>query len=80
MNWKIDWNGNEHMLVSVAGRLVARFAPEFRDEVLSKMTPESNVLFDLSQMDHIDSSGLGALVQILQKAKSNGKRVVLTHI
>ncbi len=48
MNWKIDWNGNELMLVSVAGRLVARFAPEFRDEVLSKMTPESNVLFDLS--------------------------------
>lgn len=47
MNWKIDWEGNL-MIVSVAGRLAARFAPEFRDEVLSKMTPEIDVLFDLS--------------------------------
>jgi len=47
MNWKIDLEGNL-MIVSVAGRFVARFAPEFRDEVLSKMTPETDVLFDLS--------------------------------
>ena len=47
MNWKIEWEGNL-MIVSVAGRLVAGCAPELRDEVLSKMTPETDVLFDLS--------------------------------
>ena len=37
-------------------------------------------LFDLSKMAHIDSSGLGVLVQVLQKAKSCGGKVVLAAL
>ena len=79
MSWNITENGN---LVTVAfeGRLVAAVAPDLRDDVMGKMCEGTNILFDLSKMTHIDSSGLGVLVQILQKAKSVGGKVVLAEL
>ena len=47
---------------------------------MGRMTEGSNVLFDLSNMVHIDSSGLGVLVQVLQKAKAGGGKVVLAAL
>ena len=79
MGWNITEQGNA-LKVEVDGRLVAAVAPELRDEVLSKMSDGTNVLFDLSGMVHIDSSGLGVLVQILQKAKAGGGKVVLAAL
>ena len=73
MGWNITEQGNT-LKVEVEGRLVAAVAPELRDDVLSKMSDGTNVLFDLSRMVHIDSSGLGVLVQVLQKAKSSSPR------
>ena len=79
MGWNISENGNV-LTVVVEGRLVAAVAPELREEVLSKMEEGTNVLFDLSRMVHIDSSGLGVLVQILQKAKASGGKVILAEL
>ena len=79
MNYDITEEGNL-LKVSIEGRLVAAVAPEMRDAVLGKMTDGMNVLFDLEKMVHIDSSGLGALVQILQKAKVGGGKVVLAAL
>ncbi len=79
MNWEITEEGNL-LKVSIEGRLVAAVVPEMREAVLGRMSKGTNVLFDLSQMVHIDSSGLGALVQILQKARSGGGKVVLAAL
>lgn len=79
MGWNITEQGNT-LRVDVDGRLVAAVAPDLRDEVLSKMSDGTNVLFDLSGMVHIDSSGLGVLVQVLQKAKAGGGKVVLAAL
>ena len=79
MAWNITENGNV-LNVAIDGRLVAAVAPTMREEILSKMTDGTNVLFDLSRMVHIDSSGLGVLVQVLQKAKAGGGRVVLAAL
>jgi len=81
MAWKITENGAK-LTVAFDGRLVAAVAPNLRDDVLGRMEKEnkSNVLFDLSKMTHIDSSGLGVLVQILQKAKAGGGKVVLAAL
>ena len=81
MAWKITENGAK-LTVAFDGRLVAAVAPNLRDDVLGRMEKEnkSNVLFDLSKMTHIDSSGLGVLVQILQKAKAGGGMVVLAAL
>ena len=79
MAWNITENGNV-LNVAIDGRLVAAVAPTMREEILSKMTDGTNVLFDLSRMVHIDSSGLGVLVQVLQKAKAGGGRVILAAL
>ena len=79
----MSWNITEDpkaLRVDVEGRLVAAVAPQLRVDVIAKMGDGTNVLFDLSRMVHIDSSGLGVLVQILQKAKSGGGKVVLAAL
>ena len=79
MGWNITENGKT-LTVEVDGRLVAAIAPNLREEIMEKMGEGTNVLFDLSRMVHIDSSGLGVLVQILQKAKAGGGKVVLAAL
>jgi len=79
MGWNIT-EGEKALKVEVEGRLVAAVAPALREEVLGMMSDGTNVLFDLSRMVHIDSSGLGVLVQILQKAKAGGGKVVLAAL
>jgi anti-sigma B factor antagonist len=79
MGWNIT-KQDKLLRVEVDGRLVAAVAPELREEILSQMEDGTNVLFDLSSMVHIDSSGLGVLVQILQKAKAGGGKVVLAAL
>ena len=81
MGWNITENG-AILTVAIEGRLVAAVAPNLRDDVLKRMEKDNktNVLFDLSKMSHIDSSGLGVLVQVLQKAKAEGGKVVLAAL
>ncbi len=80
MAWEITGGGDQPLTVTVEGRLVAAVAPSLREDVLGKMGNGTNVLFDLSKMVHIDSSGLGVLVQVLQKAKASGAKVVLAGL
>lgn len=79
MAWNIE-NGDNVLKVAVEGRLVAAVAPNLREDVMGLLEPGKNVLFDLSKMVHIDSSGLGVLVQVLQKVKSGGGKVVLAAL
>jgi anti-sigma B factor antagonist len=71
---------NNVLKVAIDGRFVAAVAPAAREEIMSRMTDGMNVLFDLGKMVHIDSSGLGVLVQVLQKAKTTGGKVVLAAL
>lgn len=58
--------------VTLDGRLVAACAEEFKDNMFERLKGQKRVLFNLSKMSHVDSSGLGALVSILQWVNSNG--------
>ncbi len=58
--------------VSLEGRLVAACSEEFKAEMFDRLAGQKKVVFDLSKMAHIDSSGLGVLVSILQWLNANG--------
>ena len=79
MNWEIKKDGNL-LTVAIVGRFVAAVAPDLREEVGAKISDGTNVLFDLGKMVHIDSSGLGVLVQVLQKVKAGGGKVILAAL
>lgn len=62
---------NNYQLFRLTGLLDAFSEATFR-KVLSKFIDEGpkHVILDLSQIDFVDSSGLGALVQLVKKAQT----------
>ena len=58
--------------VSIVGHLVAAYSEDFRARMCEQLSEARRVLFDLSEMTHIDSSGLGALVSLQQWLSSRG--------
>ena len=62
---------DNYQLFRLTGLLDAFSEPTFR-KVLSKCVDEGpkNIILDLSKIDFVDSSGLGALVQLVKKAQS----------
>ena len=71
MNYHFENVGNV-LKVSLDGRLVASCSEEFKNAMFERLRDAKRVLMDLQKMAHIDSSGLGALVSILQWINSNG--------
>jgi anti-anti-sigma factor len=64
---------DNYQLFRLTGLLDAFSEPTFR-KVLGKCIEEgpNQVILDLSQIDFVDSSGLGALVQLAKQAQSAG--------
>ncbi len=62
---------DKHQLFRLTGLLDAFSEPTFR-KVVSKAIEDgpANVILDLSKIDFIDSSGLGALVQLAKQAQT----------
>ena len=69
---------NDNLIISIKGRMDARFIAEKRNEL--ELLPQeivSDVLFDLSCTDFIDSSGIGFLVYIFKRLKPQGRRMAI---
>ena len=58
--------------VSVSGRLVASCSEEFKETMFERLKDFKKILFNLGEMEHIDSSGLGAIVSILRWKNTDG--------
>ena len=66
--------------VTISGRFVAACSEEFKEAMMVQLKDYRNILFDMSGMTHIDSSGLGALVSILQWVNTRGGSIKLAGI
>ena len=71
-------NGIE--IVAVDGRLVAASSGELRDRVMAVVKDNVKIVMDLAKMSHIDSSGLGVLVQLLQAVNKCGGAMKLCNL
>lgn len=62
-----------YQLFRLAGLLDAFSEPNFRKAIVGFIQENApkNIILDLSQIDFLDSSGLGALVQIAKEAQNN---------
>jgi anti-sigma B factor antagonist len=58
--------------IKLTGRLVASCAEDFKQLLLSSAKTSNQILLDLSQMNYIDSSGLGAVVFAHQEITRQG--------
>lgn len=66
-----------YWLARIKDRFVAAYSEGVRKDAFEKLVEEPNIVFDLGEMTHIDSSGLGVLVQLLQRARMRGGTVRL---
>jgi anti-sigma B factor antagonist len=58
-------------------RLDASKAPQFKDEMTRRIEAGSNlIVLDLSQVDFVDSSGLGAIVTCLKRLGPRGNLAI----
>jgi anti-anti-sigma factor len=62
------------------GRLVAGTAHLLQDEVRAQIAQAQTIVLDLSEVQYMDSSGLGALVAIYVSTKRAGKRLQLIKL
>ncbi|MER3432269.1 MAG: anti-sigma F factor antagonist [Leptolyngbya sp. ERB_1_1] len=72
---------NTYQLFRLVGQLDAFSEPTFR-KVLTKCVEDGpkHVILDLSKIDFVDSSGLGALVQVAKKAQqASGTLQIVTN-
>ena len=79
MNYHCESVGNVFK-VEIDGRLVAACSEEFKEAMFEQLKEHKNILFDMSKMTHIDSSGLGALVSILQWVNTRGGVIKLSCV
>ena len=70
MEYQFETAGNV-LKVALSGRLVASCSEEFKTTMNEHLKDQKRILFNLKRMEHVDSSGLGALVSILQWVNAN---------
>jgi len=66
------------MIVHLTGEIDLNHSPSFHESLvdLSHENPK-RLIVDLSQVAYIDSSGVGALVEVFRRLKRNGSTMVL---
>ncbi|MBV1757866.1 MAG: STAS domain-containing protein [Dethiosulfatibacter sp.] len=52
----------------------------FKDEVLTLMEENQEILIDGEKLDYMDSTGLGVLISLYKKAKSTNSKIYLTNL
>ena len=56
-------------VVRCSGRLTSEYADEFKEEVHKLIPGAKVVVLDFTQVEHMDSSGIGAVVRLYVTAK-----------
>ena len=73
-------NGNGYVLVRLRGEVDLSWSQSVRRAVLQALDRNTAVGVDLSAVSYIDSSGIAALVEGFQRARTRGSRFVLVAV
>ncbi|CAH2212445.1 anti-sigma F factor antagonist [Tepidibacter aestuarii] len=79
INYKID---NRNLIVELYGELDHHIASEVREEIDMAIDKNSikNVIFDLKNMNFMDSSGVGVIIGRYKKLSETGGKVVVLNL
>lgn len=78
MNHSITVSGN-HVRVFLTGKIYSQDASILRDELLEQIDRgATEISIDLSELNYIDSTGLGVLITIHKRIKEKDGKIVMT--
>jgi anti-anti-sigma factor len=70
----------EETIIRCTGRLTSEYTEELRDEFMRALPGARRIVLDLSDLRHMDSSGLGTLVRLYISAKSANCKLELVNL
>ncbi|HQL10318.1 STAS domain-containing protein [Oligosphaera ethanolica] len=73
-------NQNGVQVIEVKGRLTADCAETYKQTLTDVVAQNNRLVIDLAQLEYIDSTGLGAMVYILQQTLDNGGELKLARL
>lgn len=77
MNCRLHTEGNVALVTPRNTRLDARIADELKDQLLAVVRDgHARIALDLSGVDFVDSSGLGALVAVRRQLEGQGELAI----
>ena len=69
------------MVARVRGRAIdSSNAKDFKSAISPLISPEAKLVFDLAQVDFVDSTGLGALISCLRQAQNSQADIKLCSL
>ncbi|MDY2986352.1 MAG: STAS domain-containing protein [Peptoniphilus sp.] len=81
MAFNIEFERKENLKVIPIGELDITTTSQFKEEVIQKYLEEkSNIIIDGSKLEYIDSTGLGALIYILNQLKEDGFEIKVEEV
>jgi len=74
MNFNND--ESEKLIVSLNGDLDINSVKEFQEKVISEYSDlDKDLVFDLKELEYIDSTGLGAIITVYKDVKEKNKKL-----
>lgn len=70
----------DHLIVRISGRLTAACATDFKNKFIEQTCGFTHLILDLADLVCIDSTGLGALVFLLQQTADRGGDLKLANL
>ena len=78
MAFHIHMQQEEALQIALEGDLDIISASEMKTKVLDAYEEQpSDLIFDLSALNYLDSTGLGALISILKNVKAQGHQITI---
>lgn len=71
---------NQVPIVEVSGRLTADCADQYKKYLANVIAEDNRLVINLENLEYIDSTGLGAMVAILQKNFDNGGEIKIAKL
>lgn len=82
MEFKLESkNTDEFLVLYPKGELDVYNTKKFKEKSLKIYEKDKkDILFDFSELEYLDSTGLGSLIFILKEIEKNGNKIVIENI
>ncbi|SHH36177.1 anti-sigma B factor antagonist [Anaerosphaera aminiphila DSM 21120] len=81
MAFEINYENKEELIIYPVGELDIYTISEFKEKVMKLYEEDKkNILIDGDKLEYIDSTGLGALIYILNEIEKDNNKIAIRNI